>query len=145
MSDNPDHVAVLEAASEFAERLRDRRKALALSQTAAAVRSGVTLRTWQRWEAGDSKPHAGLLAGIAAALETTVEELLDVTRSDAPRALSDLALEARLARVETTTDQILEQLLELRRTLADPGRALRAADELLRSVDAESASPRAAR
>ena len=33
--------------------LRERRKALSLSQGDCAILSGVASRTWQRWEAGD--------------------------------------------------------------------------------------------
>lgn len=121
----------------LAARLRDRRKTAGLSQAEAAARSAVTLRTWQRWEAGDSRPHAGFLARMADALDTTVEELLGTTASDAPRALPDVQLEARLARVEQTTEAILDHVLQLRRLLVDPQRALRAADELLRQVDDE--------
>ncbi|MBK8246255.1 MAG: helix-turn-helix domain-containing protein [Gemmatimonadetes bacterium] len=33
--------------------LRERRKALSLSQGACARIAGVTTRSWQRWEAGD--------------------------------------------------------------------------------------------
>ena len=40
--------------------IRETRKAFGLSQTCAATLIHSTLRTWQDWEAGKAKMHAGL-------------------------------------------------------------------------------------
>jgi len=48
------------SASPTPEEIRDLRKSLKLSQTAAAVVVHSTLRTWQDWEAGIARMHPGL-------------------------------------------------------------------------------------
>jgi transcriptional regulator with XRE-family HTH domain len=43
-------------AEQLPDKLRERRDELHLSQREAADRVGVSLRTWQNWEAGESFP-----------------------------------------------------------------------------------------
>ncbi len=40
--------------------IRSARKGAGLTQTNAATLVGAALRTWQEWEAGDSRMHPGL-------------------------------------------------------------------------------------
>lgn len=111
-------------------RLLARRKALGLSQSAAAAKTGVTLRTWQRWESGETNAHVGYVPALAQALQTTTEELLgshgDEIRQ--PRGLDDLALERRLRALEAGQAEILEGLRSLRDFLGSPRDVLDAAD-----------------
>lgn len=128
-------------ADRLSARLRARRKALGITQDDAARRVGVKLRTWQRWEKGDTRASLTLLPDLAKALETTPEELLGVGSSgELPRGLEDMALEDRLAAIERTQAAVLEALRGLQATLADPDAVLRAADELLREERREPES-----
>ena len=48
------------AASPTPEEIREARKVLGLTQTAAAATIYSTLRAWQEWEAGNRRMHPGL-------------------------------------------------------------------------------------
>ena len=62
---------------EFGERLKSRRKAVGMSQTALAEKAGITCRTVQNYELGTRTPHnVGIVSALAAALGTTAEALL---------------------------------------------------------------------
>lgn len=124
-------------APQLAARLAARRKALNISQAEAASRSAVTLRTWQRWESGDTRPHYGHLPKMATALETTAEELLGVAGThDVPQSLNDQALEARLARIERVLSQVYTTTQALLAVQLDrPGAPPLDARELLRRAD----------
>lgn len=95
-----------------------------LTQTEAARRVGVTLRTWQRWEQPGSSAGLAHLEDIARALETTPAGVLGL-EEPAPAAGS---VEGRLAAVET---QLMELTSALRGLATDPQALARAADELL--------------
>lgn len=129
-------------AARLPARIRERRKALPLTQDDAANRARVTLRTWQRWETGATQGAIAHLADIADALETTPEELLGMDRPARGRA--EIALEDRLRAIETTQATILQALTGLQTTLADPDAALREADELLAAEPAEPGTRSAA-
>lgn len=55
--------------SDLGQRLKERRKALHLSQPEAAVQLGVSPRTLQNWEAGASFPWPKHRRAVAAFLE----------------------------------------------------------------------------
>ena len=115
MTTNGDPAAPGDPAARVPARIRTRRRALGLSQEDAAARTGVTLRTWQRWESGATKGHVVHLPAIADVLETTPEELLGTAGPGAdPHGLDDLAVGRRLRRIEETQDAILRILDELR-------------------------------
>lgn len=59
-----------------AHRMREARERLGLSQEQVAHRLGVTLRTYARWERGETYGFIGRIAETAKALETTSNELL---------------------------------------------------------------------
>lgn len=59
-----------------AHRMREARKRTGISQEATADRLGITLRTYARWERGESLGYVGHIAAIAKALETTPDDLL---------------------------------------------------------------------
>lgn len=61
---------------EFAQRLRQFRKAKNLTQQELADRLGVSNKSVSRWESG-SYPDVGTLVALARALGVTVDELLD--------------------------------------------------------------------
>ena len=118
MTTNGDDAAPLDPAARLPSRIRARRRALGLSQEEVARRTGVTLRTWQRWEAGSTKGHVVHLPAMAQALETTPEELLGmVDPQAAPRGLDDLAMEQRLRSIESTQLEILRAVDHLRGAL----------------------------
>ncbi len=61
----------------FKERLKNRRRALGLSQTELARRVGVTDRTIQNYELGSRKPQQmEIVERLAAALDCSIEYLL---------------------------------------------------------------------
>jgi transcriptional regulator with XRE-family HTH domain len=112
-----------DAAARLSARIRSRRRALGVSQEDAAGRTGVTLRTWQRWESGATKGHVLHLPTIARALETTSEWLLGTAEAGADREESgDFALERRLRRIEATQTAILRALDDLRGEREAPDR-----------------------
>lgn len=126
-------LALLDPSTRLPQRLRARREAAGLTQTDAAARVGVTLRTWQRWEAGETRGALGHLPAMAKALGTTPEELLGLGDATAttPRGNEELALDERLRRIEETQAAILAALQGLEGTLRDPEAVLREADALL--------------
>lgn len=58
----------------FQKELRERRKALGLTQGELAEALNVTLLTVSRWERGDRKPHALMIEGIKVTLERLERE-----------------------------------------------------------------------
>jgi transcriptional regulator with XRE-family HTH domain len=65
------------AVEDFAERLRQRRAELGLTQEALASRmEGVTLRAYSRWESGEAIPQDRNMSKIAAALELDMSDLV---------------------------------------------------------------------
>lgn len=110
------------------ERLVQLREVHGLTQEQAAARVGVTVRQWQRWEAGKSMPYPRNLDMIAAKFGITVADFFDedvVTESLDDRVQELLAkqnanlarqteilerLEVTLARIEER-EAILENLL----------------------------------
>jgi transcriptional regulator with XRE-family HTH domain len=93
----------------IALRMRTARKRLRISQEEAAGRLGVVLRTYARWERGESLGFIGHLDEIAGALETSESELLggENALSDGPTVQE---LSAKL-------DAIMDELRRLRRDL----------------------------
>lgn len=62
--------------TRIAARMRSTRQEMGLSQEEIGRRLGVTLRTYARWERGESYGYLTRLAEVAQALETTEAELL---------------------------------------------------------------------
>jgi transcriptional regulator with XRE-family HTH domain len=89
--------------------MRQARERLGISQEETGRRLGVTLRTYARWERGESRGWVGYLAEIAKALEVTESELLggENLLADSP-TVEDLA--AKL-------DNVMIELQALRRDL----------------------------
>ena len=94
--------------SRITDRMRQARERLGISQEEAGRRLGVTLRTYARWERGESKGWVGYLAEIAAALETTESDILGgenpltdgPTVQDLAAKMDDVMTELRALRQE---------------------------------------------
>jgi len=80
MSDEPNAARLFLAA--LADRIRDWREALEVSQATVAERSGLSVSTIRRIEAGTIDPRITTLWALAKALETEVYELADVGGED---------------------------------------------------------------
>lgn len=96
----------------IAGRMRSARKVLGISQEEAGHRLGVSLRTYARWERGESMGFVGHLDEIAPVLNTSEADLLggENPLSDGP-TVKDLA---------TKLDQMMQELQDLRRDLEPP-------------------------
>lgn len=96
----------------IAGRMRNARRQLGISQEEAGHRLGVSLRTYARWERGESLGFIGHLDEIAPMLETSEADLLggENLMSDGP-TVKDLAAKV---------DQMLKELQDLRRDLEPP-------------------------
>lgn len=93
----------------IAGRMRSARKRLGISQEQTAHRLGISLRTYARWERGESMGFIGHLDEIAPVLKTSEDNLLggEILHSNGP-TVQDLA--AKL-------DQMMTELQDLRRDL----------------------------
>lgn len=91
------------------DRMRQARERLGISQEEAGRRLGVTLRTYARWERGESKGWVGYLAEIAQALETTESDILG---GENPLS-SSVTVEDLAAKV----DAVMTELHQLREAL----------------------------
>lgn len=67
--------------------VRDKRRALGLTQRQMAERAGVSVRAYQNFENGQGKPQAANLRSIvkAAGLNGSAEGLAEITREEWPR------------------------------------------------------------
>lgn len=66
----------------FGQRLKERRKAMGLRQSDIAAGILVTEQAISKWEKGDSLPDLNNLVLLARLLRVSVDELLDVSRSE---------------------------------------------------------------
>lgn len=91
-------------------RMRERREQLGVSQETIARRLDTTMRTYARWERGETFGYLQRLPDLARALETTESELLGgedpLTAQPTVEALSD------------KLDQVLDVLGQLREDIA---------------------------
>lgn len=97
----------------LAARLEELRESNNLTQENAAAKVGVTLRQWQRWEAGESVPYPRNLDVIASRFGITVGEFFDET----PRAQLSDRLDDLQEQVADLTSRLAA--LEFERELAD--------------------------
>lgn len=77
------------------ENIRERRKALGLTQEGLGEKLGMAAQTVSKWERDESMPDAALLPPLADALETTLDSLFDrkITKyTDAANATKDWLL-----------------------------------------------------
>jgi len=103
--------------------MRARRQELGLSQEELGRRLGTTLRTYARWERGETSGYMTQLAEIARALETSERDLLggedplpaQPTMKDLALRLDELGHEVRRLRAD------LEPILNLGRLLQPNG------------------------
>jgi transcriptional regulator with XRE-family HTH domain len=88
------------------ERLRHEREGAHLSQEEVATRLGVSLRTYTRWERGESSTVAFLdrIEEIAEALETEPEAILGQDQQSDQTALLLSEINQRLIRLEEMVD-----------------------------------------
>lgn len=77
MSDEPNAAKLFLAA--LADRVRDWREALEVSRETVAKRSGLSVSTIRRIEAGTSDPKITTLWALAKSMETEIYELADVS------------------------------------------------------------------
>lgn len=101
--------------TEAAERMKLARQLAGMTQEDAARALDVTVRTYARWERGETRGFLGELSRIAEVFETTTDQLLGVEGQSVEDQLS--ALRAEVA--------------ELRGLLMDPEALRRAADALI--------------
>lgn len=106
---------------QMATNLRLQRRLSGQTQEEVARQLDVTVRTYARWENGESKGFVDQLDRIAKVLGTTADQLLG-----SPEGGSS---DDRLAALET-------EIRELRALLLDPTRLKAAADALRSSEDA---------
>ena len=71
-------VATSEEHAEFCERVKARRKELGLTQVEMAEKLGMTQPAYAQVEVGTRAPGFHVIYRVAAALETTVHDLLPV-------------------------------------------------------------------
>lgn len=97
----------------IAQRMRDARERLKVSQEEVGRRLGVTLRTYARWERGESHGYLMRLGDIAKALETTESELLG---GEHP-----LSLQPTVTDLFERLDGVVSELHQLREDLEGSG------------------------
>ena len=86
---------------DFPERIRQKRKALCLTQEQAARRLGVSPTTVSKWESGQSLPDTMMFAPLARLLHTDLNTLLSFEEEPNPERMSQLLTEAtRLLQAE---------------------------------------------
>ena len=87
---------------EISARVRRQRELRGLTQDEAAGRAGVSVRTWGRWEAGESRGFLRALGRIADVLGTSGDELV----GDAPAvAIVESEPAGRAERVEVVVER----------------------------------------
>jgi transcriptional regulator with XRE-family HTH domain len=91
----------------IAERLGELRERDSLTQEQAAAKVGVTLRQWQRWEAGESVPYPRNLDAVASRFGITVAEFFDPEEGAVDRVT---VLEAKVDELEKKLDAAMAQL-----------------------------------
>jgi transcriptional regulator with XRE-family HTH domain len=134
-------------------RIAQLRERAHLTQEAAADRAGVTLRAFQKWEAGGGIQYSNLQR-LAEALRTTVEEITGEAETPSPFKVSDQLddvtsafharvddVEGRLGKIEQALvrrvqhDEHVEALLEKQnKLLDDQTRLLNDQSNLLRDI-----------
>src|SRR5690349_3090658 len=102
--------------TQAAERMKTARQLAGMTQEDAARTLDVTVRTYARWERGETRGFLSELDRIAEVFGTTTDQLLGV-REDASTQEQLAALRAEMA--------------ELRALLTDPAALRRAADALI--------------
>ena len=105
-----------------ADRIRERRLALRLSQEKLAELTGVNQTQVSRWEMGTNDVSGETLTGLARALQTTSDYLLGLTDERlghlrAADGLDDLAAEV-VTILGSTDDSRRQAILLLARTIA---------------------------
>lgn len=107
------HVSVLAEMAlrreKIVQRLTELREKNSLSQEHAAAKVGVTLRQWQRWEAGQSVPYPRNMDAIASAFGISVQDFFDAD----PDATTVQLLEARVIELEDQVTELRAGLLAL--------------------------------
>lgn len=73
----------------FGPRLRAARTAAGLTQQEVADQLGATLRTYQRYEAGDTEPALYDLVGLSVILGVTSDSLLGLSDRPGPSGRAD--------------------------------------------------------
>jgi len=86
-------------AQRIAERMRYYRRLQGRSQEDMARALGVTVRTYARWERGETTGHLSRLGDIAEVLETPTDELGGQLPEPAPEPVGTPGIEAKLDRI----------------------------------------------
>ena len=110
---------------QIGARIRDRRRALRLSQTALANAVSLTFQQIQKYERGANRVSASTLVRIADFLETSVSDLIgeiDPGRDDRPQRVQslDVAGTAELIALyrKIPAPQFRKALIQLARTMS---------------------------
>lgn len=115
-------------------RIAHRRDELGLTQEEAAERARVTLRAFQRWEAGESRPYARNLKELAQAFELDTATLLGEQPREEPMEAEALALLQELADGQAALTARLDALLG-RLEEQDADETVQAVDKAARETD----------
>jgi transcriptional regulator with XRE-family HTH domain len=108
---------------KIAQRLGELRESNTLTQEQAAAKVGVTLRQWQRWEAGESVPYPRNMDVVASKFGISVAEFFD----DEPLSGSRTTLlEARVEELEAAITELRAGLATLAADSLSRTRAQRA-------------------
>ncbi|WKA29886.1 helix-turn-helix domain-containing protein [Bradyrhizobium roseum] len=123
-------------------RIRMLRVHSGITQTALAARIGVTFQQVAKYEQGDGRVGASMLARIASLLDVSVGEFFEFSRPGLP--VSRLSVfphaEPRARQVPKTyprmaNPQLRARIVELAETVVDQGAATKSADAPLNTVD----------
>jgi transcriptional regulator with XRE-family HTH domain len=106
---------VTPADAEIGKRIRARRESLGLSLQAVADAMGVTYQQVQKYERGDNRVAGGRLQALAAALRTSVAEIIEDVANDG--SAPTMSVEAR--RLAYAFDQLPADVREPLLTLAE--------------------------
>ncbi|GJD34507.1 helix-turn-helix domain-containing protein [Methylobacterium aerolatum] len=94
----------------FGDRLRERAKMLSLSHAEVARRSGLSERRFSNYVTGLREPDLATLTRIAAALETSPDVLLGVSRT-APSTKRSALTERLVLAAESLSDEDLDMTI----------------------------------
>ena len=84
----------MESKNVLAERIRQQRIRKGYSQEHLAESAGISLRTLQRIEGGQTEPRGHTLIALAQALNTAIEDLMDFTKEENSGTLHAINLSA---------------------------------------------------
>lgn len=98
---------------KFAHAVHARRKELGLTQEELAKRVGTTKQMVSKYELGQRSPKVVMANAFAAALETTLDELLDTDKPDAVSEPESKQIRIVSGMMAEMTDEEKDQIVEI--------------------------------